>query len=281
MEFYKVNVNGQDIQIADYPGTKGPIIAIHGLTGTYKNMHYYAEKFGGDYRIIAVDLRGRGNSAQADADTSIFKHAEDILALLKELKIDNPILLGFSMGAFISAIVASRLESVQALILLDGAAKASEHQRGIVQPSLGRISREFDSKEHYADETRKIYSNLGIEWNDVLQDIVEYEVGPSDGHWENKSHEPHILADFDSFYSFDPKEIGPKIECPVLLVYAEGKIGPMAPLFYLDDYKETQASIHNIETVISSANHYQMVFEKRDDIEGAIETFLNKNGVNS
>lgn len=276
MEFYKVNLNGKDIQIADYPGTKGPIIAIHGLTGTYKNMHYYSERFGGDYRVIAVDLRGRGNSAQADADTSIFKHAEDILALLKELKIDNPILLGFSMGAFISAIVASRLESVQGLILLDGAAKATEHQRGIVQPSLGRISREFTSKEHYADETRKIYANLGIEWNDVLQDIVEYEVAPADGHWENKSDESRILADFDSFYSFDPAEIGANIDCPALLVYAEGKIGPMAPLFYLEDYAETQKSIKNIETVITDANHYQMVFEKRNDIEQAIEQFLAK-----
>lgn len=276
MEFYKVNVNGNEIQVADYPGTKGPIIAIHGLTGTYKNMHYYADKFGGDYRIIAVDLRGRGNSDNADTDTSIFKHAEDILALIQELKIDNPILLGFSMGAFISAIVASRLESVQGLILLDGAAKSSEHQRGIVKPSLGRISRQFTSKEHYADETRKIYSNLGIEWNEVLQDIVEYEVGPADGHWENKSTESRILADFESFYSFDPKDVGSKIECPVLLVYAEGKIGPMAPLFYLEDYEETQASIKNIETVITDANHYQMVFEKREDIEGAIEQFLKK-----
>lgn len=276
MGFYKVNVNGYEIQVADYPGTKGPIIAIHGLTGTHKNMHYYAEKFGGDYRIIAVDLRGRGNSDNADADTSIFKHAEDILALIRELKIDNPILLGFSMGAFISAIVASRLDSVRGVILLDGAAKSSDHQRGIVKPSLGRISREFTSKEHYAEETRKIYSNLGIEWNEVLQDIVEYEVGPADGYWENKSVESRILADFESFYSFDPKEVGSKIECPVLLVYAEGKIGPMAPLFYLDDYKETQASVKDIETVITDANHYQMVFEKREDIEEAMEQFLKK-----
>lgn len=276
MELYKVKVNGNEIQVADYPGTKGPIVAIHGLTGTYKNMHYYADKFGGDYRIIAVDLRGRGNSVQADADTSIVKHAEDILALIEELKIDNPILLGFSMGAFISALVASRLDSVQGLILLDGAAKSSDHQRGIVKPSLGRISREFTSKEHYAEETRKIYSNLGIEWNNVLQDIVEYEVCPVDGHWENKSTESCILEDFESFYSFDPKDVGSKIECPVLLVYAEGKIGSMAPLFFLEDYEETQASIKNIETVITDANHYQMVFEKREDIEQAIEQFLEK-----
>lgn len=274
MEFYTVNINGNDIQLADYPGEKGTIIAIHGLTGTHKNMHYYAKKFKGDYRFIAVDLRGRGNSAETDAEPSIFKHAEDILGLIKELKIENPILLGYSMGAFIAAIVASKLKSTRAVILLDGAAKASDHQKGIVQPSLGRISREFTSKEHYVTEIQKIYSNLGIEWNDVLQDTVEYEVAPVGDHWENKSTESRILADFESFFTFDPKEICSQIDCPVLLVYAEGNIGAMPPLFYLTDYDQTRQYTKTIETVVSDCNHYTMVFEKRDDINGYIEDFL-------
>lgn len=276
MEFYKVNVNGNDIQVADYPGEKGPIIAIHGLTGTHKQMHYYAEKLKGEYRFISVDLRGRGNSAQTDPETSIFKHADDILGLIRELKIENPILLGYSMGGFISAIVASKLKSVQALILLDGAAKASEHQRGIVQPSLGRISREFTSKAHYAEETKKIYTNLGVKWNDVLQETVEYEVGDAGDHWENKSTESRIVADFNSFFTFSPKEIFPQIECPALLVYAEGTIGSMGPLFLLTDYDETKESANNLETVVSDCNHYTMVFEERTEINGYIENFLNK-----
>lgn len=276
MEFYKVNVNGNDIQVADYPGAKGPILAIHGLTGTHKNMHYYAEQLKGDYRFISVDLRGRGNSSGTDADTSIFRHAEDMLGLIKELKLENPILLGYSMGAFISAIVASRLESVKALVLLDGAAKTTEHQRGIIQPSLGRISRPFDSKEQYAEEIKKIYANLGIEWTDVLQDTAEYEVEKAGGHWEHKSDEQQIVADFNSFYAFDPAAIGKKIDCPSLLVYAEGSIGSMPPLFYLDDYKETQASVEGLETVVSDCNHYTMVFEQRDDIQKALDAFLAK-----
>ena len=276
MEFYTVNANGNDIQIADYPGTKGTIIAIHGLTGTHKNMHYYAEKFKGDYRFVAVDLRGRGNSTETDAEPSIFKHAEDILALIKEMKIENPILLGYSMGAFIAAIVASKLKTTQAVIFLDGAAKASDHQRSIVQPSLGRLSREYTSKEHYVEEIQKIYTNLGVEWNHVLQSTVEYEVGPVGDHFENKSTESRIVADFESFFTFDPKEICSQIDCPVLLVYAEGNIGSMPPLFYLTDYEQTQQYTKTIKTVISGCNHYTMVFENREDINGYIKDFLKE-----
>ena len=276
MEFYTVKVNGNDIQLADYPGENGTIIAIHGLTGTHKNMHYYAEKFKGNYRFIAVDLRGRGNSAETDVEPSIFKHAEDILGLIKALKIYNPILLGYSMGAFIAAIVASRLKTTKSVILLDGAAKAADHQRSIVQPSLGRLSRKFTSKEHYVSEIQKIYTNLGIEWNDMLQKTVEYEVEPVGDDWENKSTESRIIADFESFFTFDPEEVCSQIDCPVLLVYAKGAIGAMPPLFYLTDYEQTRKSTKLIETVISDCNHYTMVFENRDDINEHIAVFLEE-----
>ena len=277
MEQYKKTINSKEIQITDYPGEKGTILAIHGLTGNHKNMHYYAEKFKGEYRFIAVDLRGRGNSAETDPEPSIFKHAEDILGLIKELNIENPILLGYSMGAFISAIVASKLSSVKAVVLLDGAAKMSDHQQAIVKPSLGRLSKEYESKEQYVEEIKRIYSNLGITWNDTLQNTVEYEVGPVTDHWENKSTESRILADFESFYQFDPKEVCSKITCPVLLVYAKGNIGSMPPLFYLKDYEETQTYTKNFETVISDCNHYTMVFENRTEINDSIESFLKKN----
>lgn len=276
MKLYKVAINGNEIQVADYPGERGPIIAIHGLTGNHKNMHYYAEKFKGEYRFIAVDLRGRGNSDEADRNTSIFKHAEDILELIKLLNIENPILLGHSMGAFISAIVASKLDSVKAVVLLDGAAKMSDHQQSIVKPSLGRLSKEYESKDHYVNEIKRIYSNLGITWNDTLQNTVEYEVAPALDHWENKSTESSILADFESFYSFNPKEICSRIACPVLLIYAQSEIGSMPPLFYLSDYEDTQEYTQSIETVISSCNHYTMVFENREDINDYIENFFEK-----
>ncbi|WP_404331764.1 alpha/beta fold hydrolase [Mesobacillus maritimus] len=276
MKLYKKNINGNDIQIADYPGVKGPIVAIHGLTGTHKNMHYYAEKFKGEYRFIAVDLRGRGNSAETDPEPSIFKHVEDILGLIKELNIESPILLGHSMGAFISSIVASKLETVKAVVLLDGAAKMSNHQQAIVKPSLARLSKEYQSQEHYVEEIKALYSKLGITWNQTLQETVEYEVGPVGNHWENKSTESRILADFESFYLYNPKEVCSKIYCPVLLVYAKGEIGTMPPLFYLSDYEETQEYTKNITTVISDCNHYTMVFENRSDINQSIEEFLQK-----
>ncbi|MEK4030491.1 alpha/beta hydrolase [Pseudobacillus sp. FSL P4-0506] len=274
MKMYMKEINNRRFQLADYPGKKGTIIAIHGLTGTHKNMHYYAESLKGDYRFISLDLRGRGNSSEMDEEPSIFKHAEDIIDLIKELKIENPILIGHSMGAFISTIVASKLNSVKGIILLDGAALMSDHQRDIVKPSLGRLSKQYESAERYVQETKGIYERLGVEWSPVLEEAVRYEIREAEGHWEHKSCEAKILSDFESFYSYSPKEICEAIQCPVLLVYAKGEIGPFPPLFYEADYDETKKYTKNMKTVISDSNHYTMVFENREEINQIVKEFL-------
>lgn len=275
MNQYIKKIGSRRFQVADYPGEKGTIIAIHGLTGTHKNMHYYAEALKGDYRFIAIDLRGRGNSSETDKQTSIYKHAEDIMDLITEMKIKNPILIGHSMGAFISSIVASKLDSVKGLVLLDGAATMSDHQRDIVKPSLGRLSTKYDSKERYVEEIKRIYQRLGVKWTPILQGAVEYEIHQVGGKWESKSTEQKILDDFESFYSFDPKTVCSNIKCQTLLVYANGKIGTFPPLFFEDDYIATKKYTENIKTIISDCNHYTMVFENRNEINQEIKTFLS------
>src|SRR5699024_3279284 len=124
--------------------------------------------------------------------------------------------------AFISAIIASKVKGVKAVILLDGAAKMSEHQKNIVEPSLKRLSKKYNTKNEYMNEIKSLYNNLDITWDSILQNVVEYEVKHVGNHWENKSDEIPILNDFNSFCKFNPVTIMSEIQSPVLLIYAEG-----------------------------------------------------------
>lgn len=276
MKSYMHRVNGRDFQLLDRPGEKAMIIGIHGLTGNHKNLHYYSEALAGEYRFISLDLRGRGNSSETEADTSIEHHADDVIALLESLQIEEPILLGHSMGGFIAALVASRLKQTKALILLDGAAKASEHQRQIVKPSLTRLSKRFESVESYVLETKAIYNRLGVEWTDVIQKNAEYEIRPFEGGWKHKSDPEQILKDFESFYAFDSKEVCSRIHCDTLLVMAKGGIGPYPPLFFEKDFEDTKEHTKSINTFISDCNHYTMVFQDQPEINETIRAFLSK-----
>lgn len=275
---YSIELAGRNFHLTDYHGEKGTIIALHGLTGTHKNLLHYAEALQGDYRFISVDLRGRGNSSGMDDLPSIFKHAQDVMDLIETLEIKEPILLGHSMGAFISSIVASQLNTVKGLILLDGAAQMSDRQQAIVKPSLGRLQKKYELKQAYVDEVRQIYSRLGVDWTDAVQEIVEYEIREVDNEWVHKSFGEKIEEDFDSFYVFNPKDVMENVMCKTLLIQANGTIGPFPPFFEAQDYDMTIQATSKLTTYTSDCNHYTMVFEKRDDIIVEIQSFLN--GVN-
>ena len=62
----------------------------------------FAEHFGGEYRILAPDLRGHGLSGQPEAAYTAEEMAEDMVQLLNHLQIGSVLLVGHSMGGHIA-----------------------------------------------------------------------------------------------------------------------------------------------------------------------------------
>ena len=95
-----------------------PLILLH---GNGEDMSYFAHQiayFERDYRVIAVDTRGHGQSPRGTAPFTISQFADDLLALLDCLKIKKATLLGFSDGGNIALTFALRHpERVERLIL--------------------------------------------------------------------------------------------------------------------------------------------------------------------
>ena len=277
LEKYKIELNGRDIQIHDTDvKSKQTIIGIHGLSGNAKQLEYYIDEFGEDYRFITMDVYGRANSRADGQDSKLMDHAEDVKALIRHLDLEEVILMGYSMGAYISALVAQDTPEVKAVILLDGAARMSDHQRPIIEPGLDRLSKKYKTKEQYISEVAKGHQVFGIETTDRLKSYLAYEIEEKEGNWVNKASESIVRSDWESFWDFDPQTVGRQIKQPVLLVQAAGEIGEHPPLFLPEHFKETIQAIDGIEVVVSEANHYTMGFEDRPAINQFIQDFLNQ-----
>jgi pimeloyl-ACP methyl ester carboxylesterase len=72
-------------------------------------------------RCIAPDLRGFGGSAPTnETDLSMERHANDLLAILDALEVDQIDLVGFSMGGYIALALAERCgERLRSLSMVD------------------------------------------------------------------------------------------------------------------------------------------------------------------
>lgn len=94
----------------DYAGRddRPPILCIPGLTRNARDFEPVADEFAGEWRVIVVELRGRGESDYAkDPATYVpSTYVADIVSLLDELKLEKVVACGTSLGGIVSMLMA-------------------------------------------------------------------------------------------------------------------------------------------------------------------------------
>ncbi|MCX6232068.1 MAG: alpha/beta fold hydrolase [Bacteroidetes bacterium] len=100
-------------------GNGQPFIILHGLYGMSDNWVTHAKKLAEKYKVIIPDMRNHGFSAQS----KIFNYdamADDIGELIATQHLDNPIILGHSMGGKVAMrFVTDNPTHVAKLIVVD------------------------------------------------------------------------------------------------------------------------------------------------------------------
>lgn len=102
--------DGLRLHYRDYSGSasRPPIICIPGLTRNARDFEGVAERLAGDWRVICVDLRGRGESAYARDPMSYvpLTYRDDMEALIRDLGLARFILFGTSLGGLVTMLLA-------------------------------------------------------------------------------------------------------------------------------------------------------------------------------
>ena len=78
------------------------LLFIHGWCCDATHWRKQLAALDGDHRVLALDLRGHGESAKPDQDYTIDEFAEDMGWLCQELALERPVIVGHSMGGVIA-----------------------------------------------------------------------------------------------------------------------------------------------------------------------------------
>jgi pimeloyl-ACP methyl ester carboxylesterase len=108
---YWYSVEGLRLHYRDYEGPrdKPPIFCIPGLTRNARDFEPVAERYAGGWRLLCVELRGRGESAP-DPDPSRYTphhYVADLLKLLDQEGIADAVFIGTSLGGICTMLLAS------------------------------------------------------------------------------------------------------------------------------------------------------------------------------
>lgn len=81
-------------------GQGRPIVFVPGFTCTADFFAHQLAGLGDDFQVITYDPRGHGGSDKPTTGNNFTTRGADLDALLRELALDKPILVGWSFGAY-------------------------------------------------------------------------------------------------------------------------------------------------------------------------------------
>ena len=119
--------DGLDLAYDDIPAAgerRGTVVLVHGFasnrTENWKRLGWYAALERGGYRVVALDLRGHGESAKPH-EAEAYDRAKltaDVIGLMDHAGLGPTHLMGYSMGAHLAlAIALGAPERVDRLVL--------------------------------------------------------------------------------------------------------------------------------------------------------------------
>ena len=220
-------------------GAGEALILIHGLGAHADSWRLQVEALSSNYRVIALDLRGHGQSGyRADEPLSLRILASDAMALIKNLGIERAHFCGISMGGMIALEIFVRYgPRVKSLILADTAAFFPPPQ------SREELLRHFDSL-NMAEWGQAIACRVLRPQapEELRQEIVQMVAAN-----QRLPYRQGLIATFEADYRW----VLPQIEVPTLiLVGEEDQATPFGYAQYL--HKNIPGSVLQ---VISQAAH--------------------------
>jgi pimeloyl-ACP methyl ester carboxylesterase len=93
---------------------------LHGLAGHAGEWDALARSLSSRYRVVAVDQRGHGSSERHPRDVSRAAYVADVIAVVDQLALRRPVLVGQSLGGHTAMLTAAAHPGlVRALVLVE------------------------------------------------------------------------------------------------------------------------------------------------------------------
>ena len=193
LEISRVDLpSGVNMEFATGGGSGIPLVFLHGYSDSWFSFSEVAEALADRYLTILPTHRGHGGSSKPDEGYSIEAMARDVIYLLDDLKVDQAVFCGHSMGTFIAQEIAiTHSDRVKSLSLIGGALSAdNEVLRGLSDELVDfsePVGRDFveefqtstvaapinpDMMHKIIDESLKMPARC---WKPILDALIDYK----------------------------------------------------------------------------------------------------------
>ncbi len=214
----KVAANGINLAYTRTGGEKPPMLLAHGMTDNGLCWRRAAEIMQQYFDVIMLDARGHGESDAPETGYSAADHVADMVGVIEALELEEPVVMGHSMGATSLAILAAEHPDLISCAILEDPVWRIDEERDPQELEAMRLQRvqalEAQKKlEPYDILMRGRINNPGWaaeEFPDWVQ--AKQQVSPA-------------VFQFMTEPRPDWRDLVARMQKPVLLIYGEPELG--------------------------------------------------------
>jgi N-formylmaleamate deformylase len=239
-------------------GAGPPVVMLHGLMGSGACWAPLARALERDFDVVMPDARGHGDSSAPPDGYRYEQLARDVETLVRDLRLERPVLLGHSMGGMTAAVVASRGVGLRGVILVDPTFLRPERQREVSESDVAAQHREA-----LALTKAELVARARARHPQRSPELVELQA---------EARLKTRLAAFDVLTPPSPayRELVRAIDCPALLVIGDA---PVVTLAMATELRELQPRLRLAQ--IEGAGH-GLPFEQPDRLREVVVAFLRE-----
>ena len=265
-ETLRVDVGDTELGVVRWPGDGPTVVAVHGITANAWSWSAVARHLEGRAELLAVDLRGRGASADAPPPFGMRRHADDLAAICEQLGRDRVVAAGHSMGAYVVLTCAERHPAlVSRLVLVDGGhtvplpdgMSPQDALDATIGPAIARLQRVWADRVEY----RTMWSEHPAFAAGLTPELERYllsDLTPCEGGFRSVVNEQAVRSDGAELLVDDEMRslLERRIE-PAVVVRAETGLMATPPPFVGDEWID-RCPQHDWRFV-AGANHYTVL----------------------
>jgi pimeloyl-ACP methyl ester carboxylesterase len=224
--------------------SKESLVFLHGWGQNIQMMMGLAKPFTKKYNVLIIDLPGFGQSDEPESVWSIYDYADMVEEMLKNLKINKPILVGHSFGGKISLCYAIKYNPKKIVLL------ASPYKKNIKKDNfktrLLKFMKKIPGLGGLAEKAKKYFGSTDYKNASVMMRKVLVK---------------HV--------NLDVSEDAKKIKCPTLLIW-----GTKDEAVSYDDAVELEKLISNCGLVTYEGNTHYAYLERLTQTNNVLRTFI-------
>jgi pimeloyl-ACP methyl ester carboxylesterase len=196
-------------------GGSGPaLILLHGFPEDWYEFRLVMPRLAKTFTVVAVDLRGVGESAQSETGYDAANLAEDIHQLVQTLDLEHVYVLGHDIGGMVAYPIARRYPRIaRGVMILDSALPGLDPWHDILgHPAFWHV------RFHQTALPEKLVSGRQVEYfRYFLSQFSDDDLS----HYAHSYRDPdHLRAAFETYRAFPANDFaarGEQIDLPIVI----------------------------------------------------------------